>query len=194
VSAGPSRRAAFSAAAGLVLGLAAAALLLPGPALADGRPQSTTVIGGSYAKDCEHAAKLGLSGDGMEACDNALSFEALSSKDRAGTYVNRGILFNKRLYAEKAFADFDAAFKLVPDLPEAFLNRGNTHFLVRRTDLALKDYQRSIDLGVKDLAAAYYNRGLAYEAQGKMRDAMADFAKASELAPEWELPKKRLAR
>jgi len=59
---------------------------------------------------------------------------------------------------------------------------------------AIEPYTRGIELGVEDLPRAYYDRGIAYEEVGRIPDAYRDYVAASELAPEWEDPKRELTR
>jgi hypothetical protein len=54
---------------------------------------STLVIGGGAAKDCAQAAINGRKDDAsVTTCTLALETETLNFRDRARTYVNRGVL------------------------------------------------------------------------------------------------------
>jgi tetratricopeptide (TPR) repeat protein len=62
--------------------------------------------------------------------------------------------------------------------------RGNTYFLLGKSDLAMTDYDKAIELK-PDLAKAYNNRGTAYHYKGDYNLAIADCDKAIELRPDY---------
>jgi tetratricopeptide (TPR) repeat protein len=68
----------------------------------------------------------------------------------------------------------------------AFLRfyRGNTYYFSRKSDLAIADYDKAIELK-PDLAKAYNNRGIVYHYEGDYDLAMADCDKAIELRPDY---------
>ena len=75
-----------------ILGAAAAFAFCAGAAQG-----AVTVIGGGMAEACSRAAVNGESDKRFEEfCDIALETEFLNSRDRAGTYVNRGVLRLRR--------------------------------------------------------------------------------------------------
>jgi tetratricopeptide (TPR) repeat protein len=164
-----------------------------------------TFIGGGYAEMCSSIA-TSLSGEGveltgsrmeippMEICTMAIEDEASPVSERAGSYNNRGVLlFDEGKFAE-ALADFDQALALMNNLAAAHINRGYTLVAQKRWAESLPSFDRGIELGAPDPARAHYNRGIAHEELGHVRDAYYDYRKANELAPEWEEPKQDLAR
>jgi tetratricopeptide (TPR) repeat protein len=170
--------------------LGAAVLALAGPAQG-----AVTVIGGGMARDCSHAALAGLADrKSEEVCNLALETELLSPRDRAGTYVNRGIIKLRRMEWTQAKFDFDRAVGLKPDLGEIYVNRGAAMIGMRRYQEGLNDLNKSLELGVEESEKAYYNRALAFEGLDDMKAAYFDYQKALELKPEWEAPKRELAR
>ena len=178
-----------------ILILATVLLLSPGIAQA----QNALVFGSTDAQKCYQAAQLTgvLAESGLSACDDALIRTGprggLSRKAKASTLVNRGILSTYFTDFDAAFADFEEALRLVPGLPEAYVNRGNTYFFTRQIEMAVADYDESIKRKTRDLHAAHYNRGLANEARSEPELAFADFVRASELRPNWQLPASRVA-
>jgi tetratricopeptide (TPR) repeat protein len=172
--------------------IAAAALL----ALAATSAQaSVTVIGGGMAQACSKAALGGETEAKFEAiCTMALDSELLSLRDRAGTYVNRGVLKLRRKEFSSAQFDFNRAIETKPDLGEAYVNRGAASVGSRRFSDGLTDLNKALELGVEEPEKAYYNRALAYEGLDNVKAAYLDYQKAIELKPEWEQPKKELAR
>ena len=164
-------------------------------ALAGSTQAAVTVIGGGMAHDCSKAALSGVSDAKYEAlCTLALDTELLSLRDRAGTYVNRGVLKLRRKEFASASYDFNRAVITKPDLGEAYVNRGAAAVGNRRFAEGLTDLNKALELGVEEPEKAYYNRALAYEGLDNMKAAYFDYQKAIELKPDWELPKKELVR
>jgi tetratricopeptide (TPR) repeat protein len=156
---------------------------------------AVTVIGGGMARECSAAALSGASDARFETlCTQALDSELLSLRDRAGTYVNRGILKLRRKEFSSAQFDFNRAIKTKPDLGEAYVNRGAASVGERRYADGLADLNKAIELGIEEPEKAYYNRALAFEGLDNMKAAYFDYQKAVELKPDWDQPKKELAR
>jgi tetratricopeptide (TPR) repeat protein len=156
---------------------------------------AVTVLGGGMARACSLAALGGESAAKFEdMCTQALEGEVLGLRDRAGTYVNRGVLKLRRKDFGGAQFDFDRAIETKPDLGEAYVNRGAAAVGARRYSDGLADINKAIELGVDEPEKAYYNRALAYEGLDNMKAAYFDYQKAVELKPDWDQPKKELAR
>jgi len=156
---------------------------------------AVTVLGGGMARACSAAALGGESAAKFEdICSQALDSEILSLRDRAGTYVNRGVLKLRRKDFGGAQFDFDRAIDTKPDLGEAYVNRGAAAVGARRYSDGLADINKALELGVEEPEKAYYNRALAYEGLDNMKAAYFDYQKAVELKPDWDQPKKELAR
>jgi hypothetical protein len=63
-------------------------------------------LGGGHAEDCAKAVMAGKSDPDSEAlCTSALETETLLNDDRAGTFVNRGIMRMRRFQYDGARAD-----------------------------------------------------------------------------------------
>jgi len=76
---------------------------------------SIITFGSTDAELCYRAAeRASVSAGSPDHCDAALKDSTLSRKDRIGTLVNRGILFNHRGDYTAAIADFEAALALDP--------------------------------------------------------------------------------
>lgn len=170
--------------------LAAASATLAVPATA-----SVLVMGGGLAADCSRAAFAGR-GDraSIQLCSRSLDEERLVRRDRAGTLVNRGVMLLRGKDYPAARADFDQAIALEPTLGEAFVNRGVALLADRAYGEALAEIERGLALGVGEPAKAYYNRALVHESLGDARAAYLDYRKAQDLAPDWALPARQLAR
>ncbi len=156
---------------------------------------SNMVIGGGSAQECSDAALKGRTdGRAVLACTTALQVETLNFRDRARTYVNRGVLQMRQRQFGAARADFDQASSIDPNLGEAYVNRGATYVGEDRYREGVEQIDRGLALGVKDPEKAFFNRGLANEGMGDLNAAYRDYNRASELAPDWLAPKTELAR
>lgn len=175
----------FIAAAVAVLGLAAGGA-------AQG---AVTVIGGGLAQACSRAAMGGESdAKFVDLCDQALDTEFMPPRDRAGTYVNRGVLKLRRASFSEATQDFNEAARIQPDMGEAYVNRGAASIGLREYARSLPDINRGLELGVNEPAKAYYNRALAYEGMDDAKAAYFDYQKAVEISPDWTAPREQLTR
>jgi tetratricopeptide (TPR) repeat protein len=153
------------------------------------------VLGGGMAEDCYKAALHEASdGPSLELCTRALSDEPLTPKDRASTFINRGVILISRRAYEAAAADFDSALRIKPGMAEAYVNRGAARLGQKRYAEALSDLDRGLELGAKEPQKAWYDKGLAHEGLGDVKAAYFDYRKASDLKPDWEAPKKELQR
>lgn len=172
----------------LVLAAALAALAAPAAA-------SVLVMGSGLAPDCSKAAFAGRADrDAIALCSRALDEERLARRDRAGTLVNRGVMLMRSRDYAAARADFDRAIALEPTLGEAFVNRGVSLMADRDYAGALAQIDHGLALGVDEPAKAFYNRALVQESLGDATAAWRDYRKAQDLAPDWPLPAKQLAR
>lgn len=174
---------------------AASAAALAMVAMAGGAHASVTVIGGGLAEACSKAALSGKADIRLEAtCTEALDKETLTTRDRAGTLVNRGVLRMRRLNWAGATSDFDAAVRVRPDMGEAYVNRGAVLIGEHHYAESLTDLNKGLQLGVEEPAKVYFNRALAYEGMDDEKSAYFDYQKALELSPDWAAPKAELAR
>ncbi|MBP7704958.1 MAG: hypothetical protein KA105_06690 [Caulobacter sp.] len=168
----------------------AAAALPAGPASA-----AAFVIGGGMADACSQAAVQGRDDRAsLDTCTVALESQPLVGRDRAGTLVNRGVIHLRRKAFIDARRDFDAALRLEPQLGEAFVNRGAAYIAERRYSEGVAEIDRGLALGADEPEKAYFNRALAWEGLDDMKAAWLDYQKALELRPDWEAPRRELAR
>jgi tetratricopeptide (TPR) repeat protein len=170
----------------------AAALCLPASsALADG----FVIVSGGLAHECYLAARDGHIADrDIRLCTSAIDQDGLESRDRAGTYINRGTLLLKRKAYAEALADFDQAIRFDPDIGEGHVNRGAALLGLHRYAEAVAAVDRGLSLGPSEPEKAYFNRATARELIGDVPGAYADYSKAVELAPNWVPPRDELKR
>ncbi|HEX6861030.1 MAG TPA: hypothetical protein VF138_12630 [Caulobacteraceae bacterium] len=173
----------------IALGAATAALLFAGSASA-----AVSVLGEGPAAQCSSAAMAGDAKDeDLSACNMAI-IQAASVHEKAGTYVNRGVLLLRRKNFAAARADFEAAEKLEPTMGEAVVNKGAALLAERRYIEALTEIDRGLGLNPEEPEKAYYNRAIANEYLDDMKAAYLDYMKALELAPDWDAPRHELQR
>ena len=164
-------------------------------AVATAAEGAVTVLGGGLAEACSEAAVNGETDPKYEdVCTLALDTEFLPLRDRAGTYVNRGVFKLRRASYVDAARDFSQAARLQPELGEAYVNRGAALIGQKRYAQGLTDLNRAIELGVSEPAKAYYNRALAHEGLEDAKSAYFDYQKAIEIDPEWSAPRQQLTR
>jgi tetratricopeptide (TPR) repeat protein len=175
------------------LGLGALlAAMLTAPAWASG---AVEVASGGLATDCAKAVMADhFSVADERLCTSALENELLTTEDRAGTYVNRGIIRMRQKDYDNALKDFNTAIRFKADLAEAYVNRGATQIALKDYRRALADLDQALLLSVKEPEKAYYNRALARDWLDDTQGAYVDFQKAQDLAPLWDLPRQQLAR
>jgi tetratricopeptide (TPR) repeat protein len=158
-----------------------------------------TIFGDGNAQSCSEAARQVEKGHPPDpqffaVCNQALTLEDLDTRDRAGTYINRGILFLARGSYADARNDFDSAVTIMPSLGEAYTNRGAALVGLRRYEEAISDLDRGLELKSGEPEKAYFNRALAEEGLDRVKDAYFDYVRAAELKPDWLPPRNELLR
>ena len=178
-----------------VFAYAAAALAALLALFATSASGAAFVLGGGMADGCSRAAIAGRDDrPSLDLCSMALETQPLLKRDRAGTYVNRGVIHLRRKAFAEARRDFDAALRLEPALGEAFVNRGAAFIAQRRYREGVNEIDRGLALGPDEPEKAYFNRALAHEGLDDMKAAWLDYQKALELRPDWEAPRRELTR
>jgi tetratricopeptide (TPR) repeat protein len=162
---------------------------------ATGASAAVTVLGNGAAHSCYQFAELGGNTiDGISTCTFALDQTTLSVKDRAATFVNRGILRARKNEPQGALSDYDHGIEMNPSLGEAYVDRGAVMIVLKRYDDALSDLDKGITLGANRVEIAYYDRAIVDEALGNIRAAYEDYKKAAEIQPDFALANDQLSR
>lgn len=176
--------------------LTAGCLCFSTPAFAT---QAVMIISnGDDAQKCSAAAHTAAQTDfasrkDLEDCDRALEHENLKKRDRAATYVNRGIIATALSRFQEAFRNYHQAMEIMPDMPEAYIGRGNIYFLAGRLDESIEDYSRALELDLSREHIAFLNRGMAYEKLKQYDAAEEDYRMALDAVPDWELARQKLS-
>jgi tetratricopeptide (TPR) repeat protein len=172
--------------------------MLTGMTTLETSAQAVTIIGsGQDARNCSFAAETAAtlqtaSRDDLETCTRALDHGSLQRGDQAATFTNRGIVQSALERYEDALKDYERALAISPDLPEAFVGRGNAYFLMGDTAMAVADYSEALALNLREAHLAHFNLGLAYEKQNKLDDAEQSYRSALALAPQFTLAQQKL--
>lgn len=156
---------------------------------------AVTVIGGGFAEACSKETLAGRSDlAALDLCNKSLQTDELTSHDRAGTLINRGILRLRRQEFKDAKTDFDAAIAIAPSIGEGWVNRGALLVNQKQYRQGLSDIDKGIELGCSEPEKAYFNRALAYEGLDDEKSAYLDYQEALTLKPGWEAPAHELLR
>ena len=159
---------------------AAAVLAVGAMELAGQAQAAVSVFGAGYAEACFHAARDGAEPyAGIADCSRAINTEFLDSRDLAGTYVNRGVLYMVANNYRAAERDFEASIKLYDKLSESFVNLGAVQISEGHYAEGISSIDRGLALGPQEPEKAYYNRGLADEYLGDVKTAYFDYSKAA---------------
>lgn len=165
------------------------------------RPASATVtvFGTGMAQACYQAARhlpegQAAKAESIDACNRAITDEDLSVHDLAGTHINRGVLLISRSEYAAARQDFDDAAALMPELGEAYTDRGAALVGLRQYAEAILEINRGLALNTTEPEKAYFNRALADEALDDLKAAYYDYSRAAQLKPNWSQPREELTR
>jgi tetratricopeptide (TPR) repeat protein len=183
-----------------------AAIMLAAVSMPAAAQLGVTFIDGGYAELCSDVAKTQdaekrveltgsrLGASPIEICTMAINFGESSLFEIAASYNNRGVLYFEKAQMTEALRDFEEAISVHDSLGQAHINRGYVLVGMQRWADSVAAFDKGIALGGEELDKAYFNRGVAHEELGQLREAYKDYLKASELNPVWEDPKRELAR
>ena len=155
---------------------------------------AVSVYANNQGRDCYIAAKFGDKlRRGVEDCTAAMA-PGLPKHDIAGMLVNRGVIHLSYARYALAIDDFNASIKLDATIGDAYVNRGAALIALKKYAEGRADIDKGLPLAPDEPQKAYYNRGLADDYMDDERAAYFDYLKASQLDPDWDLPKKELTR
>ncbi len=156
---------------------------------------SVVILGDGMGRECYLSAALKRSAaTSLEICTNALQ-GALSQRDRAATFVNRGVVYAESGNPEAALQDYQQALRIDPSLGEAHVNSGIALMQIGGRDReAIEALTRAIVMGAPRIEVAYYTRAMAYELVGEVRAAYDDYHAAVDARPDWDAPREQLKR
>ncbi len=109
----------------------------------------------------------------LEDYDEAVRLEPNQEEN----YINRGLVKEKMKDFQGALNDFSKAITLNEKNDKAWVCRGNIMSKLNRWTEAIEDYSVAITLN-SEYGLAYYNRSIAYQGAGKMKEACTDLIKS----------------
>jgi tetratricopeptide (TPR) repeat protein len=151
-------------------------------------------VAGNAGQSCYHSALDRRHDAGAIAECTAALDQSMTGSDRAGTFVNRGILYMLAGEQDRALRDYNEAIGLDPLQAEAWLNKAVTMVNSGKGSSAVDLADRSLQLRTEKPALAYYVRGLGHEEEGQAVAAYADLRRAAALDPKWVEPSEQLKR
>jgi len=163
-------------------------------------------IDGGYSQLCSLAAhnleafnRVDITGSHLglaplEVCNRAISEVDPVPGNKAASHNNRGVLWFAQKQLEMALEDFDSAIRLNPELTQAYINKGYTLSALKRWAESIEAYDQGLSMGTVEAGKALFNRGIAHEELGNIRQAYQDYKQAAATDPLWEEPQRELAR
>lgn len=119
----------------------------------------------------------------LEPCDFAISFVDMRKETLAATHTNRGVIRVALENYDGAFSDFNIGMNLLPEAAQILVNRGNAFYHTGNYQMAIEDYNQSIEIGYADFADVYLNLGKSYERMGNINLAERNYQRAIDLSP-----------
>ncbi len=178
-----------------------ASLALGGAAAAQGPGAARSTASDPTSR--EHGVQLIEAGHALEMSgqrDGALAdyTEAIESRqldrdEQARALFARGLLLDGMNRFDDALQDYSAALALLPKFAAALNNRANVYRRLRRFAEARRDYQASLAAGNPQGQYPYYGLGQIAEAEGRVDQAKAFYAKALAVAPDFVLANQKIA-
>jgi tetratricopeptide (TPR) repeat protein len=153
----------------------------PSPAQAAPEP-SAVVLDPTPSVICSGAASADLDMR-IRACSSLLQGDALTPKERAAIYSNRGLVVRAKGDVSRAVKDYGHAIALDPDFAPAWYNRANAREELGNHTGAVADYDQAIRLR-PGYGEAYNGRCWSRaQAKGDLDRALADCNYAVRLDP-----------
>jgi len=147
---------------------------------------AVTVLGKGDASLCYQAAKFGYSGkSSIKHCLTAINDIAITKKNLGATYVNLGIIYNNSKKPDDAIKYLNKGTEFQDTIAEAMLSIGNSHYIKKNYDKAIEFYDKSLDKGLNDISAVYFNKGLVYERLNNVNLAVDYYKRAIDLKPQY---------
>jgi len=125
-----------------------------------------------------------------EMVDDFLKVTELNPDDAKG-YFMLGLAYLKKDDYDSAVANLSRAIQFKPELAEAYGYRAEAYRLKGMLDLAIQDADRVLDIGgnKQTIGMAYSTRAKAFRDLGDIERADADFKKAVNLDPTYDIYK-----
>lgn len=181
----------------LMMSIGAAMMVAATPSFASSWPTNDLVSQAAFNR-CANAVTAAVANDnateaGVAKCTKAAELAELNS-GRAAALSNRSVLNFQRADYNAAIADSTEALKIDVRLVEAVVNRGAAYLAMHRAGEAVADFNLALTMAPVHAEKIYFNRAMAREDMGDLKGAYVDYAKAAQLAPQWDQPKQQMNR
>jgi tetratricopeptide (TPR) repeat protein len=113
----------------------------------------------------------------------ALNTDALITSEKAVALYNRGLSHHLLKQLPLAIEDYTNAIFFVPDMPQAYMSRGNALRESGQYLFALSDYERALRYKHPDKARVHYASALTYMALRRLPDAERELVAAVKANP-----------
>ncbi len=138
--------------------------------------------------------ELGEHGKAIELFKKCIEVGQLSNSSLSRTYRNIGIASSRSEQYHRAIRNYDKALSHNPDDPwDDYVNRGNAWSSLGEYEKSLLDYERAFKVK-PHYNEAYYNRGVVFEKQNKIKEAIIEFKLAYKYGLRSELLQIRYAQ
>jgi lipoprotein NlpI len=164
------------------------AILAIGLAIATGAAMVSGAAWAGPLDDARAADAAAEEGDFERALDlyqRALDTGELTQNNTAAVHFNRGGVFMQLGEFENAIQDFTQTVLIKPEHKSAYLTRGVALRAVGRSEQALTDLTKALELRSDSEQEMYNLRGLAYNDIGDYPNAIEDFTTALTFNPAW---------
>lgn len=104
-------------------------------------------------------------------------------KRKAAEHFEKGYRLMDAGKHKEAITEFSNYIKLVPNISNAYFNRGMCYSNLKNPEKAISDYSRAIELHQQD-ADYFAQRGASYHDLHKFKEAISDYTRAIELSYE----------
>jgi tetratricopeptide (TPR) repeat protein len=128
----------------------------------------------------------------IEGYTAALETGAMTTSEKAIALYNRGLSHHLLKQLPLAIEDYTNAVFFAPDMPQAFMSRGNALRESGQYLFALSDYERAIKYKHPDLARVHYASALTYMALRRLPDAQRELKKVLRNNPSHKAAQARL--
>ncbi|HUO99443.1 MAG TPA: tetratricopeptide repeat protein [Rhizomicrobium sp.] len=159
-----------------------------------------TVVGNGRAHACYAAAENQFrSADSEDVCTAALENDPLTPRNRAATYVNRGVIRTGARHLDAALADYEQAIAMGghlsrSDLGVAYVDRASVLCAMTRYREAIDSVNQGLGLGTSRPEMAFYVRAVAEDEMGDLRSAYFDYKQAVAIRPDFAAAARQLTR
>ena len=158
-----------------LLGICCAVVAQPGIVRADAWDTARAGIAAKERRQFPQAIRL---------IEEALRRGRFSAEQKGMLLYHRGVSYNALGIRDKAFSDFDAAIRLLPQFPNSYVNRGLIWVYRREYERALEDFLYALRLA-PDEPAISNNLGGVYLMKGDLVQALESYDRAIRLKPDY---------